>query len=181
MKYERSFTLIELLIVVSFILLFTGISITYYDRYTEQKKLENASKKMSEVLDLAHAKTITGDSSLCGYNDKTSAKVNFFSVDIISNNQDKMYKMMPNCLVGTPTPIYYPTESNIIFPTPTLSVAFTPITGNTRCNYIYVKNTVLNGGSCRYVKVTDTALVSDEACSTCDTCPAPSPGVNSCP
>ena len=37
---ENSFTIIELIIVVTFILLFTGFSVGYYAQYTEQKNLK---------------------------------------------------------------------------------------------------------------------------------------------
>lgn len=171
---SRSFTLIELVIVVTFMLLFAGFSISYYGQFTEQKKLENETKKISTVLNLARAKTISGDSSLCGYIPASSAKVTQYSLDVVDGGR---YRMQPACLVGTPTPIYYMTDPHIAFPTPTSSIAFSPLTGSTQCSYIYVKNTALGGvsGACRYVKITQTGLVSEDSCSACDTCPSTCP------
>lgn len=170
---ENSFTIIELIIVVTFILLFTGFSVGYYAQYTEQKKLESASRRVSSLLDLMRAKTISGDSSLCGMADQTTAKVEYFSFSIINGGE---YSLQPKCAVGTPTPIYYLTEANIVFPTPTLTIPFFSVSGGATCNYIYIKNTSLSGASaCRYVKVSSTGLISEDSCTACDACPSTCP------
>lgn len=171
---SRSFSLIELVIVVTFMLLFVGFTMGYYGQFTEQKKLENVTKKIGTILNLARAKTISGDSSLCGYSPASSAKVTQYSLDVVNGGK---YILQPACLVGTPTPIFYYTDSHIAFPTPTFSVAFSPLTGNTQCSYIYVQNTVLGGatGTCRYVKITQTGLVSENSCTACDACPTTCP------
>jgi len=171
---STSFTLIELVIVITFILMFTGFSIGYYGQFTEQKKLENETKKIGTILNLARAKTISGDSSLCGFAPASSAKVTQYSLDVINGGK---YALQPECLVGTPTPIFYLTDPHIAFPTPALSVVFSPLTGNTQCSYIYVKNTVIGGasGACRYVKITQTGLVTEDSCAACDTCPTTCP------
>ncbi len=57
--------MIELLVIVSFIVMFSGYSISYYHQFTEGKKLENASKKISTILDLVRVKSTSGDSSMC--------------------------------------------------------------------------------------------------------------------
>lgn len=176
-NYKRqrtsSFTIIELIIVITFILIFTGFSIGYYGQYTEQKKLESAGRKISSLLDLTRAKTISGDSSLCGMADPTTAKVEYFSFSILNGGE---FALEPKCVVGTPTPIYYLTETNIIFPTPTLSIPFFSVSGGATCNYIYLKNTVLSGANaCRYVKVSSTGLISEDSCTACDACPSSCP------
>jgi len=170
---ECGFTILELIIMVAIVLLFTGFSIGYYGQYTEQKKLESASRKVSSLLDLMRAKTISGDSSLCGMADPTAVKVEYFSFSIINGGE---YSLQPKCAAGTPTPIYYITETNIVFPTPTLSIPFFSVSGGTRCNYIYIKNTSLSGSNaCRFVKVSSTGLISEDSCSSCDTCPTTCP------
>lgn len=181
---KASFTIIELIITVTFIMLFTSFSIGAYNQFSEQKKLEAATRKLSTVLELARAKTIAGDASLCGIQSGTP-KVVSYSVDVVNGGE---FKMTPHCLTGTPTPIFYLTnmstkEDHVLFSNDTTTVSFNTLTGNSECSYLHLKNSVLNGGSgsCRYVKVSRTGLTSEDACNTCDTCLAPSPGVDECP
>lgn len=170
---EKSFTMIELIVVITLILLFTGFSIGYYNQYTEQKKLESGGRRVSTILDLTRAKTISGDSSLCGTLDATTAKVESYSFDVLDPDE---YALQPKCVVGIPTPIYYKTETNIIFTTTPLSIPFFSVSGGATCSYVYLKNTKLSDAiACRYVKITSTGLVSDDSCSACDACP------NTCP
>lgn len=182
MKHEsglrHGFTLIELLVVVAFIILFTSYSIGYYNQYTEEKRLENAGKKISTILDLVRVKSTSGDSSMC--KGVTNARVDYYSFQVDNANE---YSMGPRCLTGTPVPQRYRNEASIIFPTipapspPFPVITFFPITGGSSCSYIYLKNTALNSpqGKCRYVKVSDSGFVKEDACATCDTCP------NTCP
>jgi len=58
---EKAFTLIELLIVISVILLFSGLSLAAYNDFNEAKKLEAETKKFVEVLELAKKKIMSGD------------------------------------------------------------------------------------------------------------------------
>lgn len=170
-KHQNSFTLLELLIVASFIILFTGFSIGYYNQFTEQKKLENAGQKMRSTLDLSRSRTLSGDSSGCG---GTNARVESYGMEITESSS---YSIVPHCIIGTPSPMMYRNEVNVVFPNVPISVSFFPITGGAECQYIYIKNTVLNGGngSCRYIKVSSTGLTSEDSCETCDLCP------NTCP
>ncbi|PIY68595.1 hypothetical protein COY90_05145 [Candidatus Roizmanbacteria bacterium CG_4_10_14_0_8_um_filter_39_9] len=172
-----SFTLIELIIVVGLILLFTGFSISYFSAFTERKKIENDSKKIINTLELMKTKTISGDASLCS---DANPRLSYFSFE--TNASNNSYSMVPHCAVGVPTPIQYSLETNVLFyyPTPTVdfSVSFQPITGGTdSCSYIYLKNSLLNNGSglCRYIKISKSGLVFDDECSTCTTCQ------NTCP
>ena len=79
MLNKKSFTLIELLIVVSVIILFSGLSIAYYNNFTNEKKLEAGANKVYDTLELAKKKTSSGDLSgeTCdpfgGYEVKSSA------------------------------------------------------------------------------------------------------------
>ncbi|MBI4225908.1 prepilin-type N-terminal cleavage/methylation domain-containing protein [Candidatus Roizmanbacteria bacterium] len=57
----RSFTLIEILIVISIVALLTGLSLASYNNFTQQKNLEREAHKLSDVLSLAKIKAQTGD------------------------------------------------------------------------------------------------------------------------
>lgn len=58
---KKSFTLIELVIVVSIMLVFIGSILAQYNTYTEQTKLKNEGKKLVDVLELAKKKASSGD------------------------------------------------------------------------------------------------------------------------
>jgi len=63
MLNKKSFTLIELLIVVTVIGLFSGLSIAYYNNFTNEKKLEAGANLVYDALELAQKKTSSADLS----------------------------------------------------------------------------------------------------------------------
>lgn len=60
-KSNRSFTLIEILVTVMIILLFTGLSIPRYNIYTEQLKLKSEIQQVSDLIELAKKKAISSE------------------------------------------------------------------------------------------------------------------------
>lgn len=62
-KLSFSFTLIELLIVVTIIFIFSGLSLAYYNNFTQEQLLKNEAKKFVDVLEITRKKTATGDLS----------------------------------------------------------------------------------------------------------------------
>ncbi len=79
---KNGFTLIELLVVTSIIVLMSGLSLAYYNDFTNTKNLNNEQEKVDEALELAQKKAITGDLS------PASGCVNFvgYSLDIIPSS-----------------------------------------------------------------------------------------------
>lgn len=61
MDKSRAFTMIELLVVVTILMVFFGLSIAYYGSFNEQKKLERDTNKLIDVLSLAQKKAGVGD------------------------------------------------------------------------------------------------------------------------
>lgn len=64
-RNSRAFTLIEIIVVVAITLILTGISLAYYNQYSEQKKLETEAEKFVDVLNLARNKAISGEENPC--------------------------------------------------------------------------------------------------------------------
>jgi len=62
-KNKKSFTLIELLIAISLIILISGLTIPFYNQFTAQQELKNETKKIVDLLELARKKAISGDLS----------------------------------------------------------------------------------------------------------------------
>lgn len=63
------FTLIEILISISIIALFSGITLAYYNNFTEDQKLKSESKRLISVLALARKMASASvDAGLCPVN-----------------------------------------------------------------------------------------------------------------
>lgn len=58
---KKGFTLIEMIVVVAIISLFFGLSLAYYNEYSDLKELDNAVQQIDDVLHLAQKKAIAGD------------------------------------------------------------------------------------------------------------------------
>ena len=58
---RTGYTLIELLIVIFIIVLFSGLSLAYYRNFDEQRKLDAEAKQLMEVLSLASKKANSSD------------------------------------------------------------------------------------------------------------------------
>lgn len=64
MKTKQSgYALIEILIVLSIIVLFSGLSLAYFRGFDEQKKLDAEAKQLIDVLNLAQKKSTAADLS----------------------------------------------------------------------------------------------------------------------
>jgi type II secretory pathway pseudopilin PulG len=59
----RSFTLIELLITTAIIFVFSGLSLAYYNNFTQQQTLKKEAQKLVNIFELAKKKASAGDLS----------------------------------------------------------------------------------------------------------------------
>ena len=105
----RSFTLIELLVTTTIILIFGGLSLAYYNNFTQEKSLKNEALKLVNTLEIAKKKANSGEvqncSSFCGY--QFSVNSNSYAVNICCTCDTN-----GNC--ANPTPIItYSLPSNI--------------------------------------------------------------------
>jgi Tfp pilus assembly major pilin PilA len=164
-SFVKAFTLIEIIIVVAIMILFAGLSIGYYNDFTQQKKLISATTKIVDVLELVKKKTLSGDSSQCTFTPQSSARVEDYSFIV---NSSSTYKLSPKCTIGNPNEVSYITDSNIVFPTPTVAFEFKPFTASTATNCFLIKNLVSN--KCQYIRVENSGTVCNGSCSSCNAC-----------
>lgn len=183
-RRRKGFTMMELIVVIFVILLFSGSAIAYYAKFTERSKLQNASRRVATMLSLVRQKTMSGDSSMCipTPNVTPRPEVIYYSFEV--NYDAASYTVRPFCSTGGPKALTYQNESNIVFvafvtppaATPYPIVTFHPINGGSTSKCIFLENTVLTGADqCRYVKVSLTGAITDGSCPTCAGC------TSSCP
>lgn len=73
-KLQFGFTLFEMIIVVGIIAIITGISFSYYRKYSEGKKLDGEAKKLANTISLALKKSSSGNQENC---------INFIGTNIL--------------------------------------------------------------------------------------------------
>jgi len=128
-KNKRAFTLIELIISVSIIALFTSMFLASYNKQTAYKKLDQDTNKLIDVLELAKKKAKAGDvgnRTDCNFN---GYLINFsgqnYYLSLIckdSSGVDQYFGI--NSYHLTDTVNFYP-----LTPSPS-SIRFSPLTGS---------------------------------------------------
>ncbi len=172
MRLQNGFTLIEILVVTGVIVLFSGISISYFNQFTEEKKLVNHTKKIMNAIELTKSKTNSFDNTLCRGGINITPLVQNYTFQTGLGPGANQFKIIPSCLYGTPVPVSYSAESGIVMPT--RSVVFNKLYAPVTCTCILSRSDILN--KCRYVKVTEAGVIEDGDCNECNTC-----SVCSCP
>lgn len=76
-----SFTLIEIIISVSIILILTGLGLASYNQQTQEQKIKEEGQKLVNVLELAKRKTFAGDKSNQTCNDFNGYQIYFNSLN----------------------------------------------------------------------------------------------------
>lgn len=137
MKKLKGFTLIELIVVIGILSLFTGIFIARYNENTGQLRLRSEAKKLVDVLELAKKKALTADLF-----DKNCTDFRGYRVIVGSGN----YSLSFNCGgVYTEVQNYNLTLNNSII-AGTGNYDFTPMMVNPifPATVILVKNSLIN-------------------------------------
>lgn len=108
---KNGFSLIELLLAVVVIGMFSGMSIATYNSFNEQKKLETDTKKFESLVELVRKKAITGEyyscsGSLQSYSISFSAAIDspnayVFNANCNTINQLASYTLSPNVVFSS--------------------------------------------------------------------------------
>ncbi|PIV37274.1 hypothetical protein COS31_05545 [Candidatus Roizmanbacteria bacterium CG02_land_8_20_14_3_00_36_15] len=153
MKARKSFSLIELIIVVAIIELVYGISLAYYKNFSQEKILGVEAEKVSDVLGLARTKTLAADlTPKTGCTDFNGYQVEFSGNDFI----------LVFCCSASCTGLDRVVVSSYSLPgTETFlsssTVMFKPPIGQTDTTTITIKDSVIN--KCYQVMVSASGLV----------------------
>ena len=151
-KNNRSFTLIEILIVTSIIIILSGISLVAMSSFKDDRLLNGQAGTFVQALEFARDKAAAGDTSLCS--ESGSAYVDGYSVVVNPTG----IILLPGCNT-TPSPVVYRVEKNIVFLTPTLSVRFDAQKYQGDTVDITLKNNISN--KCNMVTVNDSGLITN--------------------
>lgn len=167
---KQGFTLIELIIVIVIISIFTTLALSTVNRFTNEKQLQNETKKVMTILELTKSKTNSGDRTRCGPDDLGAFEIQDFTFKV--NDSGLSYQIIPNCKSGEPTPILYSVANGIqLNPDPyerPFTTTFSAIYGKVKCSCFIVKSIILS--KCNYIQVSENAVIDEGNCTDCDTC-----------
>jgi len=137
MDKNKGFTLIEIMVVISVVLVFLGLSLPRYNDYASQLKLKSEAKKLVDVLELAKKKALTSDLF-----DKNCADFTGYRIAISSGS----YSLSFGCASVYSVVQDYDLLTNITATIGTGNYDFSPLMNNPSfiSNTIRLKNSVIN-------------------------------------
>jgi len=120
---KRAFSLIEILISLTIIALFSGISLAYYNNYTSSKKITGDADTLVDVLELAKKKAISGDAD-----SQADRDCNFkgYKITFAANNTYSLYLLCDSSFLINTYTLSKTTQFN---PLPG-AITFLPLTGS---------------------------------------------------
>lgn len=162
---KRGFTLIELIIVITIITLFSGLTIAQFNSFSEKQKLKTEAQKFASMLELARKKTIA-------HNTIPSCVDNFngYKVTFSPNSYSLSYCCAGDCTYSSIQSVNLPSAIQLVGSID--HIQFVPNfqgTDLTASKDIHLKNTVLGGANkCMKITVTTNGIVTiDETLISC--------------
>lgn len=154
---KSSFTIIELMVVTTVILLLSTFSFAWYQNSTIDKVLSQVELQLKNALETAKVSAASGNTSLC--TNKTTAYLTTFSVVIMPNG----IQLHPYCDT-VPTLITLPLDHRVVFAVPSQEVMFDH-QGHTSCRCISF--TYSGSTRSRAIKVNTGGLITSEPACSC--------------
>jgi len=150
---KKSFTILEILIYVTIVFIFSSVGIANYLIYNEQIKLKNEGEKFVNTFELTKKKATTSELL-----DKNCSNFNGYQLNIASSG--KSYSINFICQ-GNPTPVStYSLSKNISFSIgANSSFNFPPLGSgiNITINSLQLKNSSIN--KCINISITSNGLI----------------------
>lgn len=155
MVKTKGFTLIELLVVLGIIVIFSGLSLAYFNTFSNTKDLEKELNKLQDTLQLAQKNAISGDSC---------SNYTGYEMDIISTGYT-LYKCCGTCAQAANKQVSYSFPSGTSITSGTGNILFKVLGGGTdltSVKNIHIKGAYVSPSStqCMNVSVQPNGLVS---------------------
>lgn len=158
-EFQLSFTLIELIVVVAIVALFSGTSLAFYNQFNETKKLEVETSKLVDVIEFAKKKAVAGDLSQVACSDFNGYQVNMVAdryhlilcCNGICNNNIHSYLLPSNIGVSAAT------RGSITFP---------PLLKGITSTYISYQllNSYFSPAKCKQININIAGLITESEC-----------------
>ena len=150
---KNSFTLIELIVMTTVILLLSTFSFAWYRNINEDKTLSQQELQLKNALETAKVSAETGNTSLC--TNRSTAYLSSFSTVITASGVE----LKPYCDT-VPTIITYPIDSHIVFVQPSQEISFDSYGHTTgTCITLQYANTTRS----KNVRISDNGLITSES------------------
>ncbi len=119
------FTLIETIILVGIIAIFSGIAFAYYSQFSQKNKLETQVVQLEDLLHLAQKKSMTSD-----LYDLTCTNFGGYQIKFVGDQQYEFYFCCEaNCNTNTLINTYYLSPPITFSYSPLSTILFKPLTG----------------------------------------------------
>lgn len=147
-------------------MILTGLTLSKYNDFTQSMNLDRETQRFVDILETAKRKTTSGDVSMCT---GASAQVTNYSVNITSSTS---YQLLPNCLIGSATPVNFNTLSSISLNPASANISFNPLGSGASESCVKITNTA---GGCRCIFINNRGVVAEgkSNCSTTPLCTCP--------
>lgn len=172
-KTNRSFTLIEIIVTVSIILLLTGLTIPRYNTYTQQLKLKSEMEQIADIIELAKKKAISSElfdlncNQFTGYRvtlNSNSAVLKFGCANVYQNINTFLFDSGITIIAGAGDIDFPPLAKNLSVP----------------ISYIRLKHTKLN--VCQDIYISRIGIITTSTSTIeCGAMPTTTPTVTNTP
>lgn len=159
--YSSGFTLIEILVVLTIVILLTGVSIAAFSNYNQESQLNKEAQKLVDVLNLTRGKAQTSDINFaCSGSDEFGGyRVNLMDIDYdyafrqCCRDTDTKIMVCADSILQT-----YKLPGNIRLTANSDAVDFYPLSEGAKPATITLENSPIN--KCLDVSVLDTGVIS---------------------
>lgn len=165
--HSRGYTLLELLIVVAIILIFSGLMLAQYNSSNEQIKLKTEAQKLSNMLELARKKTLARNII-----DTCINNFSGYALTLDSNQYTLSYCCAGNCAYSTIQTTKFTNSISIVNPPMPYPIQFIPSFQGTNLTSditVQIKNTAIpSTNKCIQLSISKIGIVTiDDAFISC--------------
>jgi len=164
-KKNKGFTIFEILIVVGIIILLSGLTVTYYNNYSENEKLSGEAKKINSVFDLALKKTQAAEWT----SEEEGCLPSFigYQITISDTNQFALERLCsgPATIIKT---YYLQNNIKIVQPEVGTTMLYRKLSKTILLNYneiiepieLIIKNEALNNNNCLKITINQAGVIN---------------------